>query len=361
MTSRAFKNRDRQYRRWFANFVLCLCSLVVSVLLTEMGIRILAPQHMSGVVFEYAPRGYSVIKSEATALYSVGDRKGIYHFMPHHLRGVSTPTAGATRILVLGDSFTFGVGLDDEDTYVALLQKKLDTAFGAGQFVLLNAGIPGSGSAEHLAFLEDFAAEIEPRAVIIFISIDDFDRASRSPLYRLSEQAVLSLDEGNAPKSMLKELVTESRIYNFLIQHAHVAQLIRRFIIDKLYSPNRKLASVGAPGSNSESGAEQKRLVRALFRRMKAWCDSHDIRFAVINNGWQSYDWLPDLLRSENIVVFDAAPRVQPAIRLDMTSYAIPEDGHPNPKGAELIADAVWPFLQSFVNESGLRRSPHPG
>jgi hypothetical protein len=52
---------------------------------------------------------------------------------------------------------------------------------------------------------------------------------------------------------------------------------------------------------------------------MKAWCDARDVRFAMINNDWQSYDWLPDLLRSENIILFDAAPQVQPAIRLDTT------------------------------------------
>src|SRR5262249_35080710 len=138
------------------NVGLVLSSLIMGLLLAEGGIRVFAPQPISGMVFDYVPRAYSVSKANGTGLFRLGDRKGIYHFMPPHLRGMRQPPPGAERILALGDSFTFGVGLSEEDTYVARLQKKIDSVFGADRIALLNAGSGGTGTAEHLAFLEDF-------------------------------------------------------------------------------------------------------------------------------------------------------------------------------------------------------------
>ncbi len=85
---------------------------------------------------------------------------------------------------------------------------------------------------------------------------------------------------------------------------------------------------------------------------MKAWCDSHGVTLAVINNGWREYVWLPKLLASEGIPAFDAAPLVQSVIAHDMTSYTIHGDGHPNAKGAAVTAEAVWPFVEAFIRET---------
>jgi lysophospholipase L1-like esterase len=339
-----------------ANFAIILSSLVIGLLLIELGIRLFVPQPMNGTVLEYAPRGYNVVRSKGTALFSVGDSKGIYHFLSPHLRGLRQPPAGAERILAIGDSFTFGQGLPEEDTYVASLQRKIDSVFGTDRIALLNAGIPGSGTGDQLAFLEDFGDEIAPRAVLVFVSVDDFDRAQRSPLYRLRGADTLELDEGTVPTKKLKRLVIGSGIYNFAIQHIQIGQLIRQAVI-RVEFPNSALGSPAVEeyiASDRPTSPDQQRLVRALFRRMKAWCDSRGIKLAVINNGWHVYDWLQGLLASESVVSFDAAPQVQSVIMRAPTTYVIQGDHHPNAKGAAITAEAVWPFLETFIKGNKL-------
>jgi lysophospholipase L1-like esterase len=293
----------------------------------------------------------------------VGDSKGIYSFTPPHLRGMSQPPADAERILVLGDSFTFGVGLSDQDTYVAKLQEKLDVAFGAGRIALLNGGIGGSGTAEHLAFLEDFGDEIAPRIVLVFVNTEDFNRAQQSSLYHLHSNDSLELDEGTIPTTALNKLlrkVTESDLYNFVIQHVHVAQLIRRGFISIFVQSKPDVSIVGKESrSTFGTSRDQQRLVHALFRRMKEWCDSHAAKLAVINNrgmadeSWRQNDWLPKMLAVENITAFDSAPEIQSIIAGDQVPYVIPQGiGHPNAKGAAVIAQAVWPFIQSLIREN---------
>jgi lysophospholipase L1-like esterase len=338
------------------NVSLVLVSLIVGLLLAEAGIRFFLPQPMNGSVFKYAPRGYYINKSSGTALFSVGDSTGIYHFTSPHLRGTKQPPAGAERILALGDSFTFGVGLSEQDTYVARLQKVIDLEFGVSRIALLNAGIPGSGTADQLAFLEDFGKDIAPSVVLVFVSIDDFNRAERSALYRLRSTDSLDLDEGTVPTSILKRFIAGSAVYNFAIQHIQLAQLIRRAVISVTF-PQFEPAKRQLAESRRESATspDQQRLVRALFRRMKAWCDSHGAKLAVINNGWQQYDWLPKLLASESIPFFDATPLVQSVIAPDLASYVIQGDGHPNAKGAAVTAKAIWPLVETYIRANTLQ------
>jgi lysophospholipase L1-like esterase len=323
--------------------------------LAEIVVRLFSPQPMNGSVYESAPRGYAVNRSKGTVLFSIGANKGIYHFTSPHLRGIRSPQVAEKRILVLGDSFTFGAGLSEEDTYVSRLQKKINATFGVDRIALLNAGIGGSGSAEQLAFLEDFGGDIAPRAVIVFTSIDDFNRAERSPLYRLRKTDTLELDDGTIPANalvkFLHRLGAGSDIYNYIIEHLHIAQLVRRTVILANFSPSAGSANARPDELGAPSSSEQQRLVRAIFKRMKTWCDAHGAKLAVINNGWRTYDWLPALLASENVTFFDAAPQIQPIITRDLAAYTIVGDGHPNAKGAMLVADAVWPFIQTFIKD----------
>jgi acyl-CoA thioesterase-1 len=53
--------------------------------------------------------------------------------------------AGKKRILILGDSITAGYGLDPEEAYPALLQKKIDAA--ALPYTVKNAGVSGDTTA----------------------------------------------------------------------------------------------------------------------------------------------------------------------------------------------------------------------
>lgn len=58
------------------------------------------------------------------------------------------PGSGVYRIAVLGDSMTYGVGVENDETYPAVAQRWLD-AWAPGRFALINGGVPGF-SIQHL-------------------------------------------------------------------------------------------------------------------------------------------------------------------------------------------------------------------
>ena len=76
------------------------------------------------------------------------------------------------RILCLGDSVTFGWGVNNEDTYPALLQKMLRDS-GVKGVEVLNAGIGDIGTQEELDELPGFLKELQIDHVIVGWYLND--------------------------------------------------------------------------------------------------------------------------------------------------------------------------------------------
>jgi len=78
---------------------------------------------------------------------------------------------GVTRLLMLGDSFTFGVGVNDPETFCALLQQALRPH--QPDLEVINAGLGGcSPLLEYLA-LRDVYLPLAPDAVILWFDFND--------------------------------------------------------------------------------------------------------------------------------------------------------------------------------------------
>jgi hypothetical protein len=100
------------------------------------------------------------------------------------LRGaeiVHDPGSDARRILVLGDSVAYGWGLAEADTFPVLLGEELGR-LGLDAEVL-NAAVPGYNTEGALAFLRHTGLSLAPDALVLGVSLNDFDDTpSLSPL-----------------------------------------------------------------------------------------------------------------------------------------------------------------------------------
>ena len=68
------------------------------------------------------------------------------------------------KILVLGDSFTFGWLLKDKDTFIYKLQNDFLNQY------FVNSAAGGWGFDDYAKFLKSYCHEIQPQNIIIFIS-----------------------------------------------------------------------------------------------------------------------------------------------------------------------------------------------
>jgi len=76
------------------------------------------------------------------------------------------------RILALGDSYTFGVGVGDAETFCAVLERTL----GRQRVEVINAGVPGYGIFQAERTLSRLATQLHPDVVILTIPTGDVFR-----------------------------------------------------------------------------------------------------------------------------------------------------------------------------------------
>jgi lysophospholipase L1-like esterase len=93
----------------------------------------------------------------------------------NHLR---SPALSATkqklRVLAVGDSTTFGLGVADDATWPSQLQRRFDRS--SLDVEVINAGVPGYTSFQCRRFLEDQGLALEPDLIVATFGFNDFDR-----------------------------------------------------------------------------------------------------------------------------------------------------------------------------------------
>lgn len=78
---------------------------------------------------------------------------------------------GVQRVLVLGDSFTFGDEVSDDETYCHLLQASLPA-----DVEILNLGVHGYGHDQMLLYLQEVGARYQPDVVLLGFVAQDMER-----------------------------------------------------------------------------------------------------------------------------------------------------------------------------------------
>jgi len=189
------KSKTRRLRSGrTANFVLLAISILVTIAVAEVGMRRLyaGRPFAPGWVGEFKNRsgknfladdltGWRMRPNHEFTWITAEGKPHVYRSNSQGFRALADFTAAdqRKRIVLAGDSYTFGAGVDVEDTFGAVLQQK------SPDRVVYNLGMPGFGVDQVWMSVRHRASPLRPDLVVVGVVDADFDR-SQIP-YRAAE------------------------------------------------------------------------------------------------------------------------------------------------------------------------------
>jgi len=147
-----------------------------------------------------------------------------------------SPRPGVSRLALLGDSMTFGEGVNDDETYPARLGRALDSSVGPGRVEVLNAGIVGAGTGEEAWWFDVWVKRFHPSVVVLNVYGNDVDDdLARSPFLidktgRVSPRSMEEVTSASRPLQKVRHLLRALPGYFFLAQHSQLVNLLRTMI-----------------------------------------------------------------------------------------------------------------------------------
>jgi hypothetical protein len=160
--------------------ILIFVSAVVLPGAVEVAVRVLDPLGISH--FEETSRLWSNYVSDPVLVFRLPARaQGIYQGVTISTntlglrdRELEHKQTGEVRILLLGDSITFGYGVPAEETYGRKLESILTARLGH-RVRAVNAGVGGYNTVQEYALLKTHLAAIEPDLVALLYIPNDID------------------------------------------------------------------------------------------------------------------------------------------------------------------------------------------
>jgi hypothetical protein len=194
------------------------------------------------------------------------------------------PTPGTVRILFLGDSVTFGLGVAEEDSYPRVIEALLNGSRtdSRASVEVLNSAIPGYNTIQELAQLRELGLAFQPQLVVgyLYNDIEPSEGERNHPVAMIQAG-----DAHEAPSAALLARRIKSDINAgvvFLNQHS----LFFGWLTPRLGTLLRPLGAEGFGQAGEikdqyvDSNPRWRRVQMALLE-MKRLCDERKIRLVI--------------------------------------------------------------------------------
>jgi len=155
----------RRRRRWGRRIVAGLVGTALALVGAELVVRAVWPLPLNAIA-----RGTVRLSEDPRVLYELDPSHAEHNSLG--LRGPEVavqPAPGVRRVLVLGDSIAYGMGVATNETLAARLEERLGDSV-----EVLNAGVPGWSILQEAAWFEARGARLEPDGVLLVVCLNDW-------------------------------------------------------------------------------------------------------------------------------------------------------------------------------------------
>jgi hypothetical protein len=328
--------------------------VILSLLIVEIFLRVFYPFPLSGSWRVQDKNGLLLNKNYITTKHEyILDSKTIrayYKFGEFNNRIYKSLNyeQSKPKILVLGDSFTFGWLLNDEDTFVQKLSNKYKN------LSFINSSAGGWGTSDFLSYIENYCEKISPNITYVFINNTDHERALNSKLYFLDEKN--KLNKGYNLINKNKKKLNNILFYDFMIENSHLLQLFRS-VLNIRNSDNQK--NMRKKTDDKLDYSKNLLMIKKIYKKMKIETKKCGSMLKLINLNWP-LDVSNNYFKKMNKDIYDfleisnfeyvSLKNEMNEIKNNLKFYEIPVDKHPNDHANKYIFD-VLVKKKLFINK----------
>jgi lysophospholipase L1-like esterase len=236
---------------------------------------------------------------------------------------------GTRRVLVLGDSFTFGEGVRLEDTFCRRLEQQLNAA-GQGPVQVLNLGTSGWGTRDEISYLQQGGLGFQPDLVIVAYVLNDASYAGDLDLWEDFRESY----EKRWLRSSYVASWAWAAVARRTLARRYVSSLVRAALSDTAdWQESFRLLSQGQELTLTHGG----RFLVCIFPFMFELDDRYP--FAPVHRH------IADYCLTHGVDVLDLFPAFKG--HSDQDLWVHPSDPHPNEKGHAIAAQAMGDYIRA--------------
>jgi len=215
------KDKTRKYslkRKILFSFVTFVISAILVFFILEIIMEIFSPKGYLYPRYKFSKEyGHVLYENQIIEHYNPPYKK-IYTTNKYGLRGKIVPVSNSynkLNIILLGDSFTFGIGVNDGNEFASIMSEKLKNDYN-----IINTAVGGWGLTQQVRKYYEFGQLYNPEIVILVFCGNDPEDNFNNKVTIIEDGRFKFQDSNNSinwiKKYLSKSVIQKSNVYNML-------------------------------------------------------------------------------------------------------------------------------------------------
>jgi hypothetical protein len=247
---------------------------------------------------------------------------------------VARSSEASPRVLLLGDSFGWGFGVENDEMLSARLAQRCPSR----EFI--NASVSGWGSDQQYLYYREEGKRYQPETVVMLIYGNDLVELSSGRMYGYPKPYFVAQGKGLALRNVpVPERSVGQRIYTELASNS--------FVVNRLLSVTRIGVAIDVAGLRKPNLVVNELLLRGFAQELRR--AGVELRWVLVPMDPSLSKLYRAIARAEGVPILDLSPVFAEAAEGE--TLTLPGDPHWNAAGHRLAARAVASDLGCATSE----------